>query len=394
MTVALAGDPFVPSEDTQVVARLRPSGLSSWERELRELKRTLSADPTCVALAVETARRCVIRAGAEGNPRLLGQARWALSPWWDQPAAEVPVGVLVLRARVRQCQHEFGAALEDLRSVVERDPRNTPAWWMLSTLHCVRGDYGAARAAVVQLMGLADPLTATAAAAQWAALTGKWDEACARLNEALIRAGVEELAKADPEQVSIRVWAETLLGEIHARAGRVEEAERHFAAAHRLSSADPYLLGAWADLMLERGQVDRVVVLLEPFRGQDGLLLRWVEAAVRLNRVVAAEGIDELERRFAVSRARGDRIHQREEARFELRLKGNARRALALARENWAVQREPADARLLWEAAQAAGDSGAGADVLYWAERWRWPEVGLVLRRPGTATAALPGGVP
>jgi tetratricopeptide (TPR) repeat protein len=390
----MAGEPFVPTDDAAVVARLRPSGTSSSERELRGLKRLLSEDPTRVSLAVDVARRFVIRAGADGDLRLLGQARWALSPWWDQPAGQVPVEVLLLRARIRQCLHDFSEAMEDLRSVLERDPRHIPAWWMQSTLHCVRGDYGAARVAVVQLMRLADPLTATAAAAQWASLTGQSGEACVRLEEALGRAGDVDSEAVDMEGVAIRVWAETLLGEIHAREGRLEEAERHYDAASRRAPRDPYLLGAWADLMLERGQPDRVLSLLEPFRGQDGLLLRWVEAATRVGRGSAVEGLRELERRFAVSRARGDRVHLREEARFELRLKRNPVRALELARENWAVQREPADARLLGEAARAAGDSETAGEAQRWAQRWRWPEAGL--RNAGSAITArdATGGVP
>ena len=44
-------------------------------------------------------------------------------------------------------------------------------------------------------------------------------------------------------------------------------------------------------------------------------------------------------------------------------------RALQLARENWATQREPADARILLEAALAAGDPAAARPVLDWLER-------------------------
>ncbi len=52
-------------------------------------------------------------------------------------------------------------------------------------------------------------------------------------------------------------------------------------------------------------------------------------------------------------------MHRREEARFRLVLESDARAALALARDNWAVQREPADLRILVEAARATGDQGA-----------------------------------
>src|SRR2546422_7884202 len=40
-------------------------------------------------------------------------------------------------------------------------------------------------------------------------------------------------------------------------------------------------------------------------------------------------------------------------ARFNLYLLGNKEKALALARENWKLQREPRDARILLEAARA-----------------------------------------
>ena len=49
-----------------------------------------------------------------------------------------------------------------------------------------------------------------------------------------------------------------------------------------------------------------------------------------------------------------------------LALPGDVPRALALARENWAVQREPADGRILLEAAVAARDVAAAQPVLDW----------------------------
>ena len=58
--------------------------------------------------------------------------------------------------------------------------------------------------------------------------------------------------------------------------------------------------------------------------------------------------------------------HQRENARFELMLRGDARSALALALDNWKVQREPADLLILAEAASAAGDAAAMNVVRRW----------------------------
>jgi NAD(P)H-dependent FMN reductase len=70
--------------------------------------------------------------------------------------------------------------------------------------------------------------------------------------------------------------------------------------------------------------------------------------------------------RFAAARARGDTTHRSEEARFELRLRNDAATALRLAQENYAVQREPRDARVLLEAAVAAKNPGAAKAALDW----------------------------
>ena len=59
-------------------------------------------------------------------------------------------------------------------------------------------------------------------------------------------------------------------------------------------------------------------------------------------------------------------MHVREEARFTLALLQDPHRALTLAQANWAVQKEPWDARLLLESALAVGDRGAAKSVIAW----------------------------
>ena len=63
---------------------------------------------------------------------------------------------------------------------------------------------------------------------------------------------------------------------------------------------------------------------------------------------------------------RGDTLHRQEESRFQLKVEGNKTRALELAVANWAIQREPYDARILLEAAVAAGRRDAAQPVLDW----------------------------
>ena len=85
----------------------------------------------------------------------------------------------------------------------------------------------------------------------------------------------------------------------------------------------------------------------------------------------------QLRDRFAASRLRGDRVHLREEARFTLHLLNAPEEALKLAQENWQVQKEPSDIRVLFEAALAASDAATVAVVTEWLGNCRLEDVQL-----------------
>ena len=130
-----------------------------------------------------------------------------------------------------------------------------------------------------------------------------------------------------------------------------------------------------------------VVDLLRNETTNDALLLRLVLAEATLaGRTPNAQASftahrDELAARFDAARRRGDTVHRREEARYALAIEGDVRRALALALANWAVQREPADLRLLAEAARSAADDAALAMVDRWIEAHRLEDVTLAAIR-------------
>ena len=86
----------------------------------------------------------------------------------------------------------------------------------------------------------------------------------------------------------------------------------------------------------------------------DPLLLRYALALQAQHSKELPAQVEQLRDRFAASRLRGDRVHLREEARFTLHLLNAPQAALKLAQENWQVQKEPADVRILLEAALAA----------------------------------------
>jgi hypothetical protein len=163
-------------------------------------------------------------------------------------------------------------------------------------------------------------------------------------------------------------WGAGLAAELAVRLGDPAAAERWFATALAAAPGDGYLLGARADFLLDAGRAAEVLPLLAGQTHADGLLLRLALAERRLPDLgdAAAAHVATLRDRFDASRARGDRIHMREEARFELHLAGRPQAALRLAIDNWAVQREIADARILLEAALASGQPDAARPVLDW----------------------------
>ena len=362
-------EPFIPRQDTEVVARLRPAGTSAAERGLRTLRSSLADDPTDLRLALDVAGRLVALARAEADPRHLGHAQTALGPWWD--AASPPVPVLVLRATIRQSLHDFTAALADLDAAVKADPRDARAWLTKATVHTVRGEFDPARRACVPLLRLADRLTATTAAATVASLTGDAAGSVRLLGAAL--------AEAPDAPVATRVWALTQLAETEARLGHAAGSERRFREALALATRDPYLLGAFADLLLDEHRPEEAAALVAGPVRIDALLLRQAEAQ-RLGTVSPDAAIEMLAASFAAAHARGDAVHRREEARFRLRMTREPAVALALARENWRVQKEPADARILLESARAARDAATEREVLAWVAACRLEDIHLAPR--------------
>jgi hypothetical protein len=201
-------------------------------------------------------------------------------------------------------------------------------------------------------------LIATACRAQVEAATGHAAAAAAALHAALGAA-----ADASPAE---RLWSLTRLAEIEERRGEFAAAEAAFREALTLAVPDVYLLAAYADFLLDRGRAADVLALLKGRERADVLLLRLAQAA-RLARSPEAERWrGELAARFDAARRRGDTTHRKEESRFVLALQGDSARALALARENYAVQKEPIDARILMEAALAAHDAQAARPALDW----------------------------
>ncbi|MGE3153860.1 MAG: tetratricopeptide repeat protein [Nitrospiraceae bacterium] len=368
-----AAAPFVPSDDKQALERVRERPLDPTWQELRRLREAVKRNPGDVQPAVRLAARYVERSRSEADPRYLGYAEAVLAPWLarEQPPAEA----LLLRATIRQSLHQFDEALADLQTVLKRRPDSAQGWLTAALIHQVQGDYDQARRHCAPLIRLAGEFVAGACLASVGSLTGQ-----AAVSYDLLDRVSRRGATVSPGE---RQWVATLLAEMAERRGAAAEAEGHYRAALRIGLHDPYLLAAYGDFLLDQGRAEEVIGLLQQDRKADALLLRLALAERAANHPNAAADREILRARFEAARRRGDRTHLREEARYAQHMLENAGQALRLARENWAIQKEPADARILLEAATAAQDPAAARLATDWIEANHLEDVrlnGLVTR--------------
>ena len=347
---ARADAPRLPADSGEVLEHLPPR--DPIERQRGELRKMLASRPDDLQSAVWLARLDIEASRKRADPRYLGQAQVALGPWWDAPSP--PEQVLVLRATIRQSLHDFDGALADLDRVVVQAPGDAQAWITRSVVLTVRGRYAEAKASCEPVQRLAASIVFSICDASVDALTGHAAAAADRVEQSLKTATSPEL----------REWGLSTLAEIEGRLGRNDDAARLLQQALALDRDDAYALAAYADVLLDEGRTAEAARALAGRTDNDNLLLRLVLAESAAGDSKARGHAELLAARYGASRLRGDTVHRREEARFVLGVKHDARAALDLARANWDVQREPWDLRVLLEAALAAKEPAAAAPAL------------------------------
>jgi tetratricopeptide (TPR) repeat protein len=362
--LALAGachaTPYIPADGRQVVEHL-PGRTNPVQRELLELRAELSRNPNDAGRATALAQRYIEQARLQGDPRYLGYAQAALAPWWKlaQPGDQV----LVLRATLRQSTHQFAQALADLDTVLAHDSGNVQARLTRATVQMVVGDYAGAKASCMRLYSRAPALVVQTCLSNIGSVNGD-----ARASFDKLKAALDQHPDTAP---GVRTWVQTLMAEMAARLGDTGAADALFKQAMAGPDPDSYLLGAYSDFLLDRGRAAEVTRLLKDKTRIDALLLRYAIALKAVRSNDAAAQAEALRARFDAAMLRGDTVHQREQARFELVLRGDAKTAVRLAMLNWAVQKEPADLRILVETAAASGDAVATRTALDWIAKTR-----------------------
>ncbi len=356
--------PFTPQRDSDVVERLPLSASDPSVRRIDSLRKQLAARPDDAPSRIEIARRYFDLAMAQGDPRYVGYAISAIAPLATRQDAAP--GYWVVRGMLQQYSHDFDAALASLAKAEQADPSTPEPMAWEAAIHMVQAHYPQAQQACERLALLAQPLFGAGCIAYVRAATGELEASYATLTQALAQA-----KDAAPE---LQLWELTRVAEMALRLGRPDQAEQHFRRALGLGVTDQFLLGAYADFLLESGRPAEVLKLLTGWERSDILLLRLALAGKATRDAKAAEWATQLRDRFQAAAQRGDRLHEQEAARFELDVEGQPAKALALASRNYTVQKEPRDAEILMRTAVAGGDAKAAQPALDWLRTNRYQD--------------------
>jgi tetratricopeptide (TPR) repeat protein len=313
--------------------------------------------------------------------------------------------VLLLRATIEQSLHDFVAVRRDLDRLIAVRPDDAQAHLTRAVVATVRADYAAARESCDAVARLAPPIVAATCRAPLDAMGGS--DAARRDAIGGADAGVRAMGRAavsgspadaftgamggpDLERArlyphaeaayralaaalehrttpALRAWALTTLAELAIQRGDEPAAAIHLETALAIDPDDAYARAALADTKLAQHDPAGASALLAGYEQIDNLLVRRAIAEHEAHGPDAARLAKSMHDRIAAAAERSDRVHQREEAMFVLAVDGDAPRALAIARANWDVQKELADARILVQAAVQAGEPGAAAPVVAWA---------------------------
>jgi hypothetical protein len=348
--------PRIPDSDAAVLERLPARPADPAQQELRALRAALAKSPRDPVRAIALARRHFDLAQAEGDPRHIGYAEAALRGLPEAPGTLAEL--LIVRAQLAQYLHGFPRALALLERALVVEPDNSEGLAWSAALRMVQADYAGARRDCERLAQVASELLGSGCLAHVAAATGSLRAAYLHLRNVL--------ARYPGARPSLKQWVSILLADMAQRLDDARAADAHYRAAFALGEPDQYLLAVYAEFLLDEGRAAEAAALLRDRERSDTLLLLIARAAKALGGAETPRLASTLQARYAEAARRGSRLHAQDEARFRLEFLGDAAGALAIAAQNWAEQREAADARILMEAALAAKSPQAARPALDW----------------------------
>jgi len=361
----IAATPFRPADPEFVIAEL-PAGAARARNRVAGLLLESRKHPRAAA---QLAQELLDQARTTAQPQLYGRAEKVLAPWVTRPDA--PTALLLMEADILQQRHEFPQATELLDRIISIDSRSVRARLLRANTYIVTGQFNRARPDCAWLMGAGDSWTGTVCLSQVLGSTGQIDRARTLL-DGLLRVSHDGSTTA-PELIA---WALSVRADLAVRVGALSEAQACWDRAVRLMPSSDYLRLALADVLIAQGHGHEASMVLDTTRSSVGALLRRVEALDSTMSMAERErSLAELQERLAVSAQRGERTHLREEARLALDLAHDSAQALTLARDNFTVQKETEDIRILARAATAARDRAALGQLEDWIRHTGYQDV-------------------
>ena len=271
--------------------------------------------------------------------------------------AAIPSRSGIAAADEAQLRHDFAAARSELDRLLAADPRDLEARLMSANLRLLAGEFDGARADCQRVLETGALYVGTICLAS--TQTG-------RNSVQRGRAMIAALGDHGEAANELQVWRLLTEADLASRAGDDDAARALLERAHALDPAHEEALTQLASQLLDAGEPQRALVLASAPGASPSRLVVRLRAAIALGDPRAAKWHHELDEVLAADRRRGIPPHLREEAELALYVDGDYAAALALARQNFATQRDTRDLRLLAAAAKAQGDRAAIAELRGW----------------------------
>jgi tetratricopeptide (TPR) repeat protein len=412
-----AAERFRPAAPDYVVMRVPPRATND---PIAVLEQRYAQAPD-QGTAAELAGLYVERARSQREARYFGRAEMLLQPWVAK--ADASAATLRVQADILQNRHDFAGAVRLLDDAIARDPRDAGARLMRASVKVVQGHSADARADCAAVLASGESAAGTVCLAQVLGSSGQLAQAETLLKTLLARAdaaGTEvarsggmptdaprviaaradgaqedgaqadraqadgvraegaqadgaraegpraEGARADALPAAIRGWALWLSADFADRRGDARAAEALLREAMTATPTNEGIRSALCDLLIARGALRDALVVVDMPAPSTGVLARRARAQQLLRDPALSATRAQLNDLLTLASRRGEVPHLREEALFALEVDGDADRALQLAEQNFATQRETIDARLLVRAARAKGDREALDLVTRW----------------------------
>ena len=342
---------YKPTSADEILLRVDPA---QHQANLR-LRSTDHADPIAAA---DAASALVALGRAQHDERYFGYASARLAPWTGDDQA--PARIVLLTADIAQYQHRFNDALAILNRLTTREQTNPSALLMRAAIRLTQGDPRSARPDCQRLFALRETFSATVCMMQIASLTGQLENSYRTLLSLIERTPLD---RATAEYA----WAYGIAADMADRVGDLESSEKWLRNALTIAPTDLVSRLQLCDLLLRTNRASAASALIERYSPSDPILLRRALASQQLgNSVQAKTAFDAWQASIARSAQFGVTLHLRELALGQFELLHDPNLALQTALDNWRVQREPIDARLLARIARAAHNASAMQQVRDW----------------------------